>query len=246
MKMNKKIFIGFSVILIFTIGAYVVLQGQTKKGLLVHQSSNITNDSQAQIDNHIPRYKSSLPPVPKIASTENYNSSDTIPPGWKTYTNEKYGFAFQYPASWSIQNENTEVANVSGNIKEIQSQFIDSISKASLEVDYYLPPNSQQIYTNLIDQLNKAKKEENIKIRRIELTNKSSRIEGIETSEILYRDGKGRVLQTPLKLVTVDIFNKKDNSEIEFQFQAPVSFQAEQVINFERLVSTLSFFANTN
>ncbi len=60
-----------------------------------------------------PTQMGALPtPTPQVeANTMTYPTSAPVP-GWKTYTDPKLGFAFQYPANWTVNNGTQSVTLV--------------------------------------------------------------------------------------------------------------------------------------
>lgn len=162
---------------------------------------------------------------------------DTILSNWKTYTNNQYGFTFQYPSTWSKFGDENNVADRMGNIVAIEVNFIDSLSNTTLLVSYHLPPNGVELYRYAVSQYESSqgwyvKGGKMIKIAG----NKAVKV----NTEMIV-GGRGTKLNPPLRLILVDFLDKKQTGEIQLQFKTPLPDDDIEVAKFERLLSTFEF-----
>lgn len=145
--------------------------------------------------------------------------------GWKTYTNTKYGFAFQYPSGWAKVGTDAEAVNRTGQITAVETNFKDEQAQTTLTVICHLAPAGATIY-----EYAAASKD----AKQIKLAGNNA----VESTSVISTNGKGEKLSLALRVVVVHCFDKKHNNDIEFQFKTPVSADKEAA-KFKTVLSTL-------
>ena len=170
-------------------------------------------------------------PLTHIAYTQqqqhNNSTKKATTAKWKTYMNTKYGFAFQYPITWTKIGADAEVIDRSGKVTLIEINFKNPNTPTTLIVNYHLPPSGIEIYKYAA--LSKGSKQTDV-----------AGAKAIEDISIISTDGRGDSLVTPLKLIVVNFLDKKQTNEIELQFKTPLNGNTE-LQKFKSLLSTFKF-----
>lgn len=170
-------------------------------------------------------------------NTTNY-SSISASLNWKTYSNSKFGFTFQYPDSWIKPYKEVEIQNISGAISTVEIYFIDSTERTVLLITYHLAPNGADLFKyNLSQYQSKKGYYSNHAGSKISFAG----IEAIQATDTLWKDGKGELIQPPLKSVIVDFLDKEQTGTFELQFKTPLKTALKEDSRFTYLLSTFSF-----
>ena len=124
---------------------------------------------------------------------------------WDSYSNTRYGFTFQYPVSWVKNNQDVEAADRYGKVILLEINFTDTFSKTNLSVTYHLQPRGSELFMYQLSQFNSSKGLYQ-KGKKQMIIASSKAIEGYTD---INRDGKGNKLNTALRVIVVDILDKK-------------------------------------
>ena len=170
-------------------------------------------------------------------STEPSNQNNPALSKWKTYTNDKLGITFQYPDTWLKNGEDVNVTDLSGATTAIQINFIDTVSKTTLLIAYHLAPAGADIFSYKNSQYSSSQGWYEKDAKEIEVAEKKA----IVASRKLTISGKGNPLNPPIKSIIVDLLDKPQTGEIEFQFQTPATNEDSEVAMFNQLLSSFKF-----
>lgn len=163
---------------------------------------------------------------------------------WKTYTNFKHGFSFQYPDTWSQWGDESEIVCdlKTGAICLSEVYFIDNASKGidspkdKLLVQYHLGSRGSEIYQYALSQY-ESKQGNYIKnSRKIEVSGETA----IVSDNTLTRNGKGNPM-SPLRVLIVDFLDKNNIGSFQFQFFTPEENSSTEIPAFEKLLTTFKF-----
>lgn len=161
----------------------------------------------------------------------------TIPSGWKIFADNKFSFGFQYPSTWIKQGNDAEIVNISGNVVSIGVFFSDTLSNCTLSVEYHLAPHGADLYKYAFSQYRSSDGRLAEGSNLIEVGG----IKAIETNKLIRRDGKGKLLNPPLRLVLVDFLDIQQTGAVEIQFKVPIPDRNNEVVKFKKLLSTFKF-----
>lgn len=156
---------------------------------------------------------------------------------WKTYSNDKYGFSFQYPTVWVKRGNDVPIGDRSGNTAGISINFIDTISNSTLSVDYHAFPYGLDFYNYVLSQFNSslgwyATERKQIKV---------GESEAIQAITEITVNGKGNPINPPLRIIVIDFLDKRNNGEIELQFRSTLPTAVVEVDRLKKLLSTFRF-----
>jgi hypothetical protein len=166
-------------------------------------------------------------------------SRDSIPSNYRTYTNDKYGFSFQYPDSWIIADKEAEIPSLSGAIAAVEIYFTDSTEHTVLLVAYHLAPNGSNLFKyNLAQYQSKKGWYKNNAGSKTSFAG----VVAIQATDTLSRNGKGERIKPALKSVIVDFLDKEQTGTFELQFKTPLPIAQREESKFKHLLSTFSFF----
>lgn len=220
--MKKKTLIVLIVFLM--VGGYFILDCTSQQTQVTQQNVNGNQNQQRDLThNNKP-----------ISSVNDIKANTSLV--WKTYTNQKVGITFQYPSTWIKNGKDVEAINISGITTAINMNFIDSVSKTSLLIEYYLPPNGCELYKYSVSQYNSQKSSDKSKKNQITVSGNQA----IETNNTLSVDGRGRILNPALRIIVIDFLDKNQTGGIEMQFKTPLPDDIE-VAKFKQLLSTFKF-----
>ena len=159
---------------------------------------------------------------------------------WKKYTNAKFGFTFQYPSSWSKQGKDAEIIDLSGSIVAIGIFFSDTATQTTLSIEYHLAPHGSKLYKYALSQYNSSQ-------GLYAKDGKTIKVAGgtaIKASNISKVDGKGHILNPPLRLIVVNFLDALRSGEIEMQFNTPIRYQNIEITKLNQLLSSFAFMKN--
>jgi hypothetical protein len=239
---NRWFIIGIIITLIIVCGGYFIWQGilnhvcspaQSYGAIRQFQSLSGNASANDSIACSPSNSNSDLPQNPCIVTKEN----NSVASNWKIYTNNKIGFTFLYPGTWSKSGEDVNVIDLLGNITEIDINFIDTLSHTSLLIEYHLPPNGTELYRYALSQYDSSRGWYINGGKQIEVAENMA----IEAKMTLRVDGKGHPLIPQVSLTLIDFLDKKRNSEIQLQFRTPISTENGQDSLFKKLISTFKF-----
>lgn len=153
---------------------------------------------------------------------------------WKTYSNNKLGFTFQYPSSWVKEGKDIKVTDLSGNVTIIELYFEDTILKTNLLIKYHFPPNAEAIYRYVCSQYKTSKGWYSNGRNQIKVDG----IDAFEAVTNLNKDGKGHIINPPIRLIVIDFFEIKRKVEIELQFKTQLVDDNIEINKLKQLLST--------
>jgi hypothetical protein len=168
------------------------------------------------------------------AHTKGLKSTSTDK-GWKTYSNKKYGFEFQYPAIWTYEGKDIEVIDLSGTVTAIQINFSAPDTKNILLIEYTLAPKGLEKYKYVLAQYNSTQDSSATGKSLIKVAGNKA----IKTTSVMSIDGRGMALNPPMRLVLVDFLDKAVTGEFQFQLKTPSS--EDEAAKLTRLLSTFVF-----
>jgi hypothetical protein len=220
--MKKNYFIGFLIVIIISVAGFLIWQNKATKILSDKSKNQNENKNLGKTD------------------TSFKNSPDTILPKWKIYTNEKFGFSFQYPSTWQQQGKEVEVVNLSGIVTTIGVYFRDTLFEATLSIEYRLPPNGVKLYQYALSQYNSSQGWYRAGGKKIKIDGNDA----VEASLVSKTDGRGKSLNPPVRSIIIDFLDKKLTGEIQVQFKTPLPTEDIEVAKFKQLLSTFRFIKN--
>lgn len=165
--------------------------------------------------------------------------NEPIPSNWKTYINNKLGFTFQYPSTWSKYGEDANVSDRFGTTMVIEINFIDTASHTTFSIEYHLAPRGAEIYRYAVSQYESSQGLYAKDGKQIEVAGNKA-IEAFTTITI---NGKGEAINPPLRLILVDFLDDKQTGEIRLQFKTPLPNDEIEVAKFKQLLSTFKLLA---
>jgi hypothetical protein len=149
---------------------------------------------------------------------------------WKTYTNSKYGFTFQYPGTW-VMEEDTDII-VSGKVTSRSISFTDTISKTFLLIGYslYQGADIYNFYSTNYDSSHS---------KRITVDGNDA----IQITTAVNRNGKGKLLNRidRGKEIDVEFLDKKKTGEFELKFIAHLNNLTTEIKKFDHLINSFRF-----
>lgn len=172
---------------------------------------------------------------------------------WKTYTNTKYGFSFQYPSTWSQWGKEGEaICDIhTGATCVFNIDFVDTFSqgierydennnqiaatKDFLHVEYHYDSKGTTLYQLALDQF-ESKEGMYANASKIEVAGRTA----IMTDTIISTDGKGNPI-IPFHNIIVEFLDKNQVGEFRFVFQTPVSESDNEILIFQQLLQTFQF-----
>lgn len=180
--------------------------------------------------------------TPVTAETDSVTQSvktDSAAMQWKTYSNTKYGFSFQYPAAWVQNGSETEAFNLSGVVTSIEVNFVDSISECTLTIAYHLAPQGATLFKYAAEQFQTKSGWYKEKAEQLTVAGNTA----YKAVIFITADGKGHALNPSIKVIVVDFPDKNQTGEFQLQFKIPDGKNGhEQTTAFEQVLS--SFILN--
>lgn len=165
------------------------------------------------------------------------DSTQSIYFNWKDYTNNKLGFAFQYPPTLMKIGNDVEVVDLLGNITAVEINLIDTISKATLLIGCHFAPNGIELYNYVVSKFETSNDLYGKDSRKIKVAGNDA----FEVSTILNTNGKGNLINPPLRLIVVDFLDNSKTIEIQLQFKTPLTNEIIEVEKFRQLLSSFKF-----
>ena len=141
------------------------------------------------------------------------------------YDNKEIGLQYLLPKEYIEKNKPKTIKDLSGNIKKIESEYLDSINSTSITFNVYPKQNGETIF--------------NIKKNLFENTNNKLKIgdtEGVISKEKITVDGKGNLMKKPLELMKIDFYKK--NSAY---FQIAVKSEKIDKLYINKILSSIEF-----
>ena len=216
--MNKKLLLALILVAVLAVAAFFIFKKKQEPGI----SPSITQQA-----------TDTLPGSTKPLMNERKANAIV----WKTYTNEKLGFSFEYPETWLKEDKETEVINLSGAVTEIDLNFVEPVSETSLLVACHLAPKGMALYQYAEEQF-RAKKGWYAKdAKEINVGGKKA----IQAFTSLQTNGKGGALNQSLRLIIVDMVDKQQTGEIQLQFKTALANEEAEVAMFNQLLSGFKF-----
>lgn len=157
---------------------------------------------------------------------------------FNTYESIKYGFKFQYPDTWILDNKLGEVINLRNEVTSIIVNFVDTNTGFHCSLEYFLGPIGKSLYDYSYSQL---KNSEGIYVKNKRLIHLNGK-EAIETNFESNTDGKGNQLKHPITNKIVEFLDNKKSGEFRFHFQSS-TFSKTQKGNIYSLLSSFSTFS---
>ena len=240
--MKKYGLIVILALIVVAAAAFIVLTKPSKETpatAITGQSTPASQDSSQTAKPQAKPVAESVPSnvAPQTASGLTAQRSMAMPANWKTYTNDKLGFTFQYPAAWTKDAEDANVTNLKGASTEIDIRFTDAATQTTLLVAYHLAPNGTTLYEYAVSQFH-ARKDQYATNGKEVTVGGNAAIQGSSAYSI---DGKGHRMAAPLKTVFVDVQDKAKTGELQFQFQTPEAGADMQLAAFNQVLTSFKF-----
>ena len=162
--------------------------------------------------------------------------NNAIQTEWKIYSDTILGIGFQYPNTWSKNDQNVNVSDEFGNLILIELNFIDTLTGSTFLLSYHLAPKGAEFYKYNVSQFNSSKGwyEKNKKVTTID------GLQAYESIVILNIDGRGHTLNPIIKLILIDFLDKQQTGSFQMQFKTPLPDDVE-ISKFNYLLSTFKF-----
>lgn len=142
----------------------------------------------------------------------------------KSFQNEtKYGITYTIPKNWKKISDDFKAIDLKGEIKSIQTDYIDESDKSNISIIYHPGDNGKKIY--------------DFKIKTFDDNSQYITISGkkvIKKIEKLNFDGKGHAINPPKNKTTISILSTKGEIEIILNSN---SYTAENT--FDKFISTI-------
>ena len=84
------------------------------------------------------------------------SSKNNVTENWKTYSNPKLPFTFQYPTTWIINGREYYPISPKGEIMSVMFTLIDTITSSSFFLEYHMPPYGKQLFESSLSDYNKS------------------------------------------------------------------------------------------
>lgn len=162
---------------------------------------------------------------------------DKIPSNWKTYTNKKFDYTFQYPSDWIYKGKDAEFVNRSGTTMVIESYFSDTISHTTLVIDHHLAPQGAELYQYIVAQYNSSQGWYKTGGKQIKVDGNKA----IEAFTLISTDPKGHIINPPLRLILIDFLDMQQTGEIQIKFSTPLPNGDTEIAKFNQLLTTFKF-----
>lgn len=154
---------------------------------------------------------------------------------WAMYQYSKLPFTFEHPTSWLKTGNESESLDLSGNVNSIEVNFTDTLSQSRLTVTYHLGSKGIEIYKYALSQFKSAQGWYQKDSKQLKVAG----CDAVQASNTITKTGKGRSLDTPIKLILVDFIDAKQTGEIQLQFQTPLTEKAKvESGKFSRLLTS--------
>ena len=166
----------------------------------------------------------------------NAQNSAVLSP-WKTYTNDKYGFSFQYPSEWTKYGKEANVIDKAGSLVAIRVDFIQKSTQTTILIEYHLAPHGDQLYQYAVSQYNSSKGWYEKDRKEIQVGGSKA----VEAYTTINTDGRGNAINPPIRIILVNFLDKQKKGSIELKFTTPLPHDDIEVAKFTRLLSTFKF-----
>jgi hypothetical protein len=241
-EMNKNALIGILILIILLIGGYFIWQGTSKKTPIASQSDKAIDTSQNQHASIIPNNNPTTSDInTKHVSPQNPNTTtqqkDPVLSNWKTYTNTKYGFTFQYPDTWTKNGEESNTINRKGEVMAISVNLIDTATQSVFSLIYSLPPYGPEVYKIEEDQYNSYKSSDEVDIKK----NIIAGNDAVETFTTMSKDIHGNIYDPALKLIHIVFLDKQKTGAFNLNFRTPELGSEKEISKFNQLLPTFKF-----
>jgi len=163
--------------------------------------------------------------------------NNTALSSWKTYTNDKYGFSFQYPSEWTKYGKEANVIDKTGSIVAIRVDFIRRSTRTTILIEYHLAPHGDRLYQYAVSQYNSSKGWYEKGGKEIQVAG-SKAVEAFTTINI---DGRGNAINPPIRIILVNFLDKQKTGSIDLKFTTPLPHDDIEVAKFTKLLSTFKF-----
>ncbi len=116
----------------------------------------------------------------------------------KQAATSKHGIKYTLPPSWKTKTEEFKATDLKGKTVSIQTSYQDSKDQSTIDMTFHPGEKGKSIYAYKLKKMGKN-------MKRIIINNK----EAIQTTELLKTDGKGHQLKNPTKRITVSLLTPK-------------------------------------
>ncbi len=165
------------------------------------------------------------------------SSKNNVTSNWKTYYNEKYGFSFQYPDTWTKNGEESNAINLKGEIMSTSINFIDTVTQSVFSLEYSLPPNGYEVYKIEEEQYNTYKSSEELNIKKNIIAGNIA----IESFATMSKDIKGNIYDPALKLIHTVFLDKQKTGAFNLNFRTPEPNSESEITEFKQIMSSFIF-----
>ena len=222
--MKKNFLLAFSVIALVAMGVFYACKEKFKPQEVSTTQPAITAN-QMPADSLAVSAPALLKKNAAVASNQN------------TYTNAKAGIRFTYPATWVKAEEETNVTNLSGLITETDIWLADSSGETTLLIAHHFAPAGAELYRYAASQFSARKgwyATGGLQLQVAGLT-------AYQATNTLKTDGRGQKMSSPIVSIVVDVPDKEQTGEFQFQFKTPANGANAQVALFNQLLTGFNF-----
>lgn len=161
---------------------------------------------------------------------------DIVSEKWRTYSNPKLPFTFNYPNYWKV-NIPLETIEESGEISNILVTFIDSVRTSTFTISYQINSNGKELFNSIKSQFE-------TKTGWYSGNTRKFIIDGNTVFQVILIDsinGKGQKYYPPIKTTIIDFMDAQMNGEIQIQYKLPLTDLLVEESYFEQVVQSLKF-----
>lgn len=158
---------------------------------------------------------------------------------WKTYTNDKYGFSFQYPATWILNGREYHPVGANGQIMSVMFMLVDTVTTSNFYLNYHLEPYGKQFFEYLLTDYN-ASANMYAKGKYKTTIAGSDAIVAVD-SFYVERSSEKDIIHIPVHFSVFDFLDKKGTGAVELQFKIPVSVYDKEIVKYNKILSSFAF-----
>jgi hypothetical protein len=142
------------------------------------------------------------------------------------YENKKIRLKYILSKNYVEQYKPKEIKDLSGKLKKIEVEYLDSIYGSSINFNFYPKENGETIYKLKQDLFASSK-------NKVRVAN----TDGIITTERVITNGKGKELKKPIEIMKIDFYNNNNNGYT----QIVVKSKKIDTLSINQILSSIEF-----